>query len=54
MGHKKRERESDIKRFGPKKLSYNEILEMELSKIKEYVDLLTSRERELVFAAASS
>ena len=52
MDHDKRKRESDIERFGPQKLSYNEILEMELSKIKEYISLLTQPERTRVFASA--
>ena len=49
---KRKEKKGKVKRFGPQKLSYNEILEMELSKIKEYLALLTFEERELVFTVA--
>lgn len=52
MDNEKRVKESNIERFGPQKLSYNEILEMELSKINEYIRLLTQPERARVFASA--
>jgi len=41
-------------RFGPQQLSYNEILEMELSKINEYISLLTNVERARIFAYAKT
>ncbi|MFT4525604.1 MAG: hypothetical protein ACI85F_001759 [Bacteroidia bacterium] len=52
MDNEKRTRVEGLKRFGPRKLSYNEILEMELSKVKEYIGLLTQQERTMVFASA--
>jgi hypothetical protein len=52
MDYEKRAKEEGLRRFGPRKLSYNEILEMELSKVKEYIGLLTNQERELVFASS--
>lgn len=51
---KRIEKEVKVERFGPQKLSYNEILEMELSKIKEYLGLLSLEERELVFSVVRS
>ena len=47
MDIKKKKREV---RFGPDQLTYNEILELELSKIKEYLGLLTQEEQQLVWA----
>ena len=48
--NEKKERGGEIKKFGPSNLSYNEILEMELSKIKEYLGLMTPTERKLMFS----
>jgi hypothetical protein len=47
MDIKKKKREV---RLGPDKLTYNEILELELSKVKEYLGLLTREEQRLVWA----
>ena len=54
MDNNNRERKEGIERFGPQKLSHNEILEMELSKINEYVRSLTQPERTRVFASAKT
>ncbi len=50
MDNERAYKAKNIERFGPKQLSYNEILEMELSKVKEYIGQLDQKERSKVFS----